>query len=1801
MLQLITVFYFCVYIYIIRNDEYLQMILQEINYFPEHQDEPYPGQDVRDYVEFDPNDEDEHLGEKTYIKPLTENGIYHVLPIQPKLAMGEVFFDVRVPTNIVPYEDGELEIDEPVEPGQPQPEYDIEGAIVRLSEQGLITTPTIVQNLQGQIERTQLSINSIANVVAQIQENTYKIEKMDVDFTEVNSEINTVVNNLYSQIKADFNQITNVYNTTIADVKINNDFKEEITVNMEQKIKKITEINVNNIVSSLNVVSQNQNILVSDITAIKDFLIKMYGKKFFENPVGTWQVTMDTPNSKRKCIEASSSTEPPQPMDTNLLENNNENNEQNNNQNVNENVNNVRSFKKMRGPVDGDVSDPVRQSYYWNDVITVDAMNEKYNKDYYGLFEVQHVTEVPMLDRVYIKITENNPDFVWNIDSNYVNTDKNIMENDPAGYNPLGVREFHVEIAVDGNKLKEINEFSTLNIGNESIDIASYNNAIVKYNGNNQINPQEITNERRLRVVDEYEGEGKTVYDNNEKIFINSHKYTIEEENENCDESNEGFKKVLQTTIVPIMDKITVPTITSNKTIRYSIEDFNNIYSLSPGSQNTYRNDFIGFNTIDIPVNVNNKVVAGFGSTPNIYRPSDFDPDAIGFSSFQIEGTRDSGGGSGGSSVFNLENYTFRHNNNQPYTISEYNQQNNTNFTGFDRINVDVGSLSNLDLVIDNIGNYTLNYNNGLVNVMPVMTSNNSNNINLSGSEQYGGDGSAWTYFRLFDGNKNNDQGFHSLSNDGRAYLLINFNDNPKKIEAMRLFQRGGFSGSLERSPGHVKVEVSNDDIEYEIIFDGDIEYNNMVSNLYEFNNSEIYQYYKFDFEAISSNTVVNFSEMELYEFTGGYKNVNVKVNTGNLLLTGNMNVDTIENNVSKNYIVPQYLNSFIPVMSGNNSNGARIVSQINSHSEHNAWTLFDDNDGTYYELTTGSETASFIINIDNPDVLRSVYYLFQVGNQAVNGLKISGSNDGENFVELYNKNNVYDRSINLVNNKNYIYDNIENEESYSYFKIETTRYSTSSYLQFWTLKLFNTHKYVGFDKLTVVNNTYSKTADPVVADLQPNNQRVYVNTSNSSLYPYVRRNWMTVPLEDKVIKYKGYYNPSTINVSSGYYGIRSITFENEGVFVCENLVPHNAEIGVNVEGNTFTFSGGTVVKTQTGNANNSVERYFNGINENCNHNGYGGKDKLEINFDTPKNVNCVKLYMKGGDTVNFSVTLKCLVNNQVMDLGTVTLKNPNTDTLLDYTFYANTYYSQKYYLEWARTSGDTWYQDNPGEIYIMHCDSGSSNFEEKDYTVTKNGEYLILPDLNNYLAMASVNLNVNVPIQNIKNVNIPTYGDSVILPDDGYQGIKKVNLTFDKPNYVSSVSLIRPEDVPADTIHVSATDEYYFNTGAFKIYCNQGERYFNRLFFDEFSLQYVDMENVDLVIECNNACIINSFALFAVGSSGYVGKPSFYVSIDGSNWNLLYHSDEEIQFNTWSEFNFVNDNIYKWYKITTEADGGYIRFARIQYCEESGYIAPTKPLYPNYALNYNDSGVYQITPPNGYDGFSSATLSVNIPLQSKTVTLTTWGNHGWNYFYPDNPNKGFSSFAVYLTNDPEYKLEDFKLYYRNYQPDNTNINVDIDGANVSNIGINSWKEYNVNNSTYTLRPGYGIVYMTYKWQHVDVNVIFNNNQIDTTDPDYDPDDDSVNGNEILTMDIQTQTVEHGEPFSWKVFISEFPLQYMLNGNDELEGEIVLSYQTSGRIILRGIYSNSIGLNSMNCYLYDSWINKNGANVTIIN
>ena len=1316
--------------------------------------------------------------------------------------------------------------------------------------------------------------------------------------------------------------------------------------------------------------------------------------------------------------------------------------------------------------------------------------------------------------------------------------------------------------------------------------------------------PENRNLKRGRGVEDEYSTQdGVTTYDENEKCYYNVHEYTIDQENDNLDEMDEliehdylAFEKCLQVTKVPIMDTIRWNEINNNGLLTVSIDDFNNMYADQANSLNSYRDDFLGFDTVKIPININNKTIPLIATVPGIYRPSDIDPTAIGFSSVQVSDLR-SGGGSGGDSssgsVNNLQNYVFRGNTVHPYTIREYNnsQYPPTDYTGFDAIIVDTNSdLEVLDVNVNKLGKYSLAYGD-VENIMPVMNANTTDDIILSGTPQW--NSSNLTWYRLFDGNTTGENGFHSSTSISEGYLKIQFLNEKKSFNYFNCYAYSSYPG---RAPTHIVVEGSDDDDAYIELFNGNIAYVNLQSLQNVLVNTGEYYYYKFTFSySDGKSDYIEFTELQLMEYSiGGYKGVNVNVDLDNLMLSHSGTVENIENNTSNTYYPFDVLTSVIPVMNSYNSNGASIIDVVGNAS--NLERFFDGNMyGNWVYLN--SDDVSFVLSLDNPVVPRSIFFTFYYGsNNSVGEIKIYGSNDNLDYTKIFEITDVYKNSYFLKNEDNYIYENIDNENSYSYLKFELKRNLSNNVSYTREIRIFDVDKYFGFDKFTIVNNTYSKTADPICNNFNSNNQTVNVQTLDTTTYPYVRRGNMTVPLEDKVIKYKGFYNPVNINVSNGYYGIRSVTFEDEGVYVCEPLFENNAEIGVNVSNDNYRydFNGGYITTVWPYNCVNVM--FDNNLN-NCEYRSYGAQCDIEIFFDQGKNLNCVKLY--NGNGIGWTeVNMIVFVNNEAVDFGTVRNTYSYNNTWYDFNFFTNNYYSNHYKIYFTTPLNGGGQGQTPCEVKLCHCESDTSPFELINRTITENGNYVIQCDQDNYVAIREVDLNVNIPIQNIKNVNIPTYGDTVILPDGNNKGIAKVNLSFEKPNYVSSVNLIDPSDVPADTIHVTSTNEYYFSTGAFKLYCNQNERYFNRLFFDENSLQYVDMENIDLVIECNQACIINSFALFAVGTSGYAGKPSFYVSIDGSNWNLLYHSDEEIEFNSWSEFNFVNDKIYKWYKITTDCDGGYIRFARIQYCEESGYVAPTKPLYPNYALTYNDSGVYQISPPNGYDGFSSATLTVNVPLQQKSVTLTTWGNHGWNYFYPDSPNKGFSSFAVYLTNDPEYKLSDFKLYYKQYTPSNSNINVDIDGSTVTNISINNWKEYNVNNSTYRLRAGYGIIYMTTKWQHVDINMILNNNVVDTTDPDYDP---SLTGSELLTMDIQTQTVEHSEPYSWKVFISEFPLQYMLNGNDEIEGEITLSYQTSGRIIMRNIYNKIIGLNSSNIYLYDSWINKSNANVTIIN
>lgn len=1062
---------------------------------------------------------------------------YEIRPKLPYQGMKGVDVYVNVPTEIkqVPQEtkvvlkeDGvqvDIPIQDPVDPSH---------------------TIDEVLDITGTVNKNVIAVGQQGEQLVSL------VTNLNNSLNQLNRELNSSIDDL----NAEFNKVGEVTTKMYDDVKATSDAVETIIENQQQIQNKITTFEPG-IVTRLGNIDER---LARNTLGLRNLSLQMAGE-FYD------QYADDVSNKRKKNYQPQIHNVPtsrnfvfemPEDLKQKQKDEENQQNNQNNQNNNMEEDNNGNSsgskgilIKRFKGSRGEDVSRPLRGVYYDVQEIGIDDVNRKYNEKNYGMFDVQNVNEIRLLDIVTLNITENDNDYEWDIVDNYIDTPTNIDQEYPNGFNPLGVKRFKLNIDVQTNRLKDMNEWEQLS----TYAFNTNNTALIKYDPNNLIEPQEVRN--RNLVLDEYQGDGKTIYDPNEKIFINNHKYTFAEENEEYDENIEGFKSVMQTTIVPIMDKITIPKITSNKTLRYSIQDFNNIYSLTPGSENTYRNDFVGFNSIEIPVEVNNKVVPLTATQDGLYNISDYDPTAIGFSSVQVTTTtRSSGGGDSGSgSVKNLQNYVFKGNTVHPYTIREYNnsQYPPTDYTGFDAIIVDTNNdLEVLDVDVNKLGKYTLTCGD-VENIMPVMNTNTTDDIVLSGTPQWNNNNLTW--YRLFDGNTIGENGFHSSSSISEGYLKIQFLNEKKSFNYFNCYAYSGFPG---RAPTHIVVEGSDDDDAYIELFNGNIDYVDLKSLQNVLINTGEYYYYKFTFSySDGKSDYIEFTELQLMEYSNrGYKGVNINVDLDNLMLSHSKTVENIENNTSNTYYPFDTLTSIVPVMNSYNSTGASIIDVVG-----NARNLNNFFDGNMYGswVYLDSDDVSFVLSLDNPIIPRSILFTFYYSkNNTIGEIKIYGSNDNINYDDIFKKINVFDESYFLKNEDNYIYENIENDNSYNYLKFELKRNLNGNVSYAREIRIFDVDKYLGFDKFTIINNTYSKTSDPVVNNLDPNNQRVYVDTDNSNIHPYVRRNWMSIPLEDKVIDYVGNYIPGSINVSSGYYGIRSVTFNNTGnnTVACTNLIP---------------------------------------------------------------------------------------------------------------------------------------------------------------------------------------------------------------------------------------------------------------------------------------------------------------------------------------------------------------------------------------------------------------------------------------------------------------------------------------------------------------------------------------------------------------------------------------------------------------------------------------------------------------------
>lgn len=285
------------------------------------------------------------------------------------------------------------------------------------------------------------SLNVISQKINDIHEE-YTLSKNNMDLDVVITQINNVFNNY--QIDAQFNKIIDMSKTYLTDVKVNNKYVKNIQVELQQVQKKITEINITNVTNALQVTSNNVNILTKDVQALQQLMIKMFGNRYRYNKLEEkWETLEDSPVKRIRVDAASTSTQEPPETDGDIKmlpppESESEG----------ESVLNKRAVKLRRTETKGGgVSIPTRVMLYNNVMATVDEFNTQYSMDCYGLFEMEVINEIPLLENVPIVINQNynqGVPFTWNILRDYIQDPDLNQDN----YNPIGAMQFSITVDV---------------------------------------------------------------------------------------------------------------------------------------------------------------------------------------------------------------------------------------------------------------------------------------------------------------------------------------------------------------------------------------------------------------------------------------------------------------------------------------------------------------------------------------------------------------------------------------------------------------------------------------------------------------------------------------------------------------------------------------------------------------------------------------------------------------------------------------------------------------------------------------------------------------------------------------------------------------------------------------------------------------------------------------------------------------------------------------------------------------------------------------------------------------------------------------------------------------------------------------------------------------------------------------------------------------------------------------------------------------------------------------------------------
>ncbi|MDD1502592.1 discoidin domain-containing protein [Lysinibacillus sp. CNPSo 3705] len=314
-----------------------------------------------------------------------------------------------------------------------------------------------------------------------------------------------------------------------------------------------------------------------------------------------------------------------------------------------------------------------------------------------------------------------------------------------------------------------------------------------------------------------------------------------------------------------------------------------------------------------------------------------------------------------------------------------------------------------------------------LIKFYPQMTSNTTPYLTTS-SETYNATRLSW---HAFDGNASTDWASKYVT----GWLKINFLEQ-KKLS--NIYIRG--DATARYSPKNFTVQVSNDDVNWELAYTGtNITWNDNETKVFPIELAESgYRYYKINITANNTGLYSTITDIYFDELLPSNK-------------TLILHDDEYKKFIPKTYFQPKDTN-LVPIMTSNTTPKGKVSANYEADP---AWGAFDDGTKSrsfWFSSDSGNPNNQWLqyefveSRIVNKVSLQSLSVI-SGGNYGIKNFTILGSNDGVNYDVLFN--GVH------PNNSSEVFYDFPNKNSYKIYRIKGNSYNSDAQMLISSFKMF--------------------------------------------------------------------------------------------------------------------------------------------------------------------------------------------------------------------------------------------------------------------------------------------------------------------------------------------------------------------------------------------------------------------------------------------------------------------------------------------------------------------------------------------------------------------------------------------------------------------------------------------------------------------------------------------------------------------------------------------------------------------------